>query len=514
MKRASRISKVVLAVFFTVPVVVAVIATVVLAQSPDELDEVGNYGDSGRQHAAPGQPSPQHIGDVLNSFPNPSTLRGLTFREGRLWGVTSGDGSGVLYEMDADSGTVLSTITISPLPDRTFGLGFDTLRNVFVVTGGSAILKVDPMTGTVIGSLPAPGSVSVGAAYDSTRDGYWIADSITNKLHLVNPDTGVEITSLSVPAGASRIAGTGYDPINDVIMFHSRDSAETYLIKASDGVQVGVFPTPPSPGTNNGQGAAIRPTDLTGHLTRFGVATIFVVDLDLPSSPPPDWQVFLPLIFRNYDSLVLYFDDFSDPTSGWFTGDNNDTRWSYQDGEYEMLIRNANWWAGATAPIGGLTSYSIEADMRGYSSSTNVHGLIFGLVDWDHFYIFAIYPNDQNYAVLRCSPLDYVYIVDWTYSPYINSSNASNRLKVERNGGQIVVYANDHLLTTVNDGTYTGSLNVGLFARAGDNVPFAVRYDNFRVRQLRTSTVVPREVSAWHKVEMSADGGSILVPER
>lgn len=289
MKHESKISKVILAVLLTVLVVVAVTATVVLAQSPDELDNAGNYRDSSRRYPAPGQPSPQGIGEVLNSFPNPSDLKGLTFREGRLWGVTGGTGSGVLYEMDADSGAVLSTITISPLPGRTFGLGFDTSRDVFVVTNSTddVILKVDPTSGAVIDSFPSPGSGPVGTAYDATRDGYWISDFSTNKVHLVNPDTGAEITSLPVPSGASRIAGTGYDPDNDVIMFHSRDSAETYLIRASDGVQVGVFSTPPSPGTNNGQGAAIRPTDLTGYLTRSGVATIFVVDLDLAPSPTP-----------------------------------------------------------------------------------------------------------------------------------------------------------------------------------------------------------------------------------
>ncbi len=148
------------------------------------------------------------------------------------------------------------------------------------------ILKVDPTSGNVIDSFPSPGFGPGGAAYDSTRDGYWISDFFTNTVDLVNPDTGAEITSLPVPPGALNIAGTGYDAVNDVNMFHSRLTAETYLIRASDGVQVGVFPTPPSPGANNGQGAAIRPTDLTGYLTNFEVDTIFVVDLELPISEP------------------------------------------------------------------------------------------------------------------------------------------------------------------------------------------------------------------------------------
>lgn len=97
------------------------------------------------------------IGDVINSFPNPSALRGLTFKDGRLWGITSagfgGTGPGVLYEMNADTGAIISTLTLSPMPPLSFGLGFDASRNVFIVTDPSddTILKVDPNTGVVLG---------------------------------------------------------------------------------------------------------------------------------------------------------------------------------------------------------------------------------------------------------------------------------------------------------------------------------------------------------------------------
>ena len=299
MKHIRKILLTIATLLIIVLVMVAMPAPDTTAQSPAVLDEEGNILDPGFQHPEPGQFTPQDLGDVLNSFPNPLGLRGLTFRGGRLWGVSS---SGVLYEMDADSGVVLSTVTISP-SHNTSGLGFDTMRNVFIVTDAFAdvILKVDPTAGTVIDSFSSPDGGPVGAAYDSTRDGYWISDWISNRIHLVNPDTGVEISSLSIPPNASRIAGTGYDPTNDVIMLHSRYSAETYLIDASDGSQVGVYPTPPSRDANNGFGAAIRAADLSGYLTHFDVATIFAVDLDLAPAPMV-WKIYLPGIVANSSS--------------------------------------------------------------------------------------------------------------------------------------------------------------------------------------------------------------------
>jgi hypothetical protein len=186
--------------------------------------------------------------------------------------------------MDADTGAVLSTLSISPSFPFTFGLGYDTARDVFIVTDAinDEILKVDPASGAVADSFPSPGPGPVGAAYDSTRDGYWISDFNRNAVDLVDPGTGAVVTTCSVSGlGASRIAGTGYSATGDVILFNSRDDANTYMIRASDCSSVGVFPTPPSPGLNNGQGAAIRPADLTGYLSNFEVRNIFVVELGL-----------------------------------------------------------------------------------------------------------------------------------------------------------------------------------------------------------------------------------------
>ncbi len=75
---------------------------VVKAQSSDES---GNFPASDLQSLAPLHFSHQYIGEVLNSLPNPSALRGLTFREGKLWGVTAAGagGTGVLFEMNADT---------------------------------------------------------------------------------------------------------------------------------------------------------------------------------------------------------------------------------------------------------------------------------------------------------------------------------------------------------------------------------------------------------------------------
>ena len=287
------------ALLLAVAVLATVIGVVFSADPDSNLDSVGNLTVTGEAGAAtaPALDSEGNltgageaaqataaarsaIGEVVNSFPNPATIRGLTFRGQKLWGLNS---SGILHEMDPDTGAVISTLPTT----SGFGLGFDASRAVFVVADAAAdvIRKVSTTSGAVVGSFPSPGAGPIGAAWDPGRDGYWISDFKTNTIDLVNPGSGAVMKTCAVPVGASRIAGTGYTADGDVILFHSRDNATSYMIRGGDCSLVGSFPTPPGPGLNNGQGAAIRPGGLEGYLTNFDVATIFAVDLGLGAPP-------------------------------------------------------------------------------------------------------------------------------------------------------------------------------------------------------------------------------------
>ena len=85
---------------------------------------------------------------------------------------------------------------------------------------------------------------------------------------------------------------------------------------------------------------------------------------------------FLPFV-ANSDPL-FFFDDFSDPESGWLDGvDTGAVVYSYQSGEYQMFIRDTYWWAGSAAPLQDVADYAVEAEMRRQSGSGGFYGLIF-----------------------------------------------------------------------------------------------------------------------------------------
>ena len=215
-------------------------------------------------------------------------------------------------------------------------------------------------------------------------------------------------------------------------------------------------------------------------------------------------STYLPFVIKA--DPFLYADDFSDPSSGWPVDDNGDVKRSYQAGEYEILTREINYWAGSVPPLADITNYSAVADMRIPNGNTGFYGLIFDRVDWNHFYIFVVSPTSQVYAVLRHDP-SWVMLTPFAPSAAINTGSTTNRLRVDRMGGQITVYVNDQPLTSLVDGTYTSVLNeVGLFSQSDTNVPVEMRFDNFTISRLATTDTQRALYFAMNPAVLSSEG--------
>jgi hypothetical protein len=108
------------------------------------------------------------------------------------------------------------------------------------------------------------------------------------------------------------------------------------------------------------------------------------------------------------------------------------------------------------------------------------YGIAFGIAeDWSTFYTLEIYPHGW-YGIYRYDPGAVVPLSD-AFSPVILQGSATNQIKVERNGSSINAYANDQLLASVTDSTYTGSRHLGLVVFSYDQTNVDIRFDNFTV---------------------------------
>ena len=187
------------------------------------------------------------------------------------------------------------------------------------------------------------------------------------------------------------------------------------------------------------------------------------------------YQVFMPCISKSCSPL--FADNFSDPGSGWLIENYTEYSTAYLDGEYQILVKAPNYIAWNWLDF-GASDYRVVVDARPAGQLDGSVGLVFGGMD-SGFYLFQL--SNGGYGLWRIAWASWTWtaLIDWTNSPAIHSGSLTNRLEVVRKGASIELYANDQLLTTISDSTYTGSL-LGVSAAT---VPanFDGRFDNFTV---------------------------------
>ena len=219
--------------------------------------------------------------------------------------------------------------------------------------------------------------------------------------------------------------------------------------------------------------------------------------------------VWVPFVAQRFP---YFCDDFSDPSSGWYAADTGNVKYGYVGGEYEILLRKTSWMGAVAAPTRAFANGTVEADVRLHRGTTGAYGLIFGLKDWDHFYLFIVDPGIRYWSLWRAEPTTWVPLVDWIYSPYIRPY-AANHLKVERDGNWNALFVNGHLVKRISDWEYLGTLRTGLCALTWDEQPVAVRFDNFCAHPSGATTEVD-ETSAILGAEASEGRGPIPAPGR
>ena len=194
--------------------------------------------------------------------------------------------------------------------------------------------------------------------------------------------------------------------------------------------------------------------------------------------PPGAFQVYLPCI--NKTCSPSYYDNFSNPASGWSIADSPEVRYEYLNGEYRILVKR-NYLSAVTRTGFTMSDYVVEVDARNDSMVNGSYGLIFGASnDWSQFYVFEI-DTDWHYAILRADGSSGWWVLAEGSSLSIEPGIGINKLKIERKGSQIWAYSNGHLLNILTDGTFTGARYAGLIASTFSQPNVDARFDNFTV---------------------------------
>jgi hypothetical protein len=185
--------------------------------------------------------------------------------------------------------------------------------------------------------------------------------------------------------------------------------------------------------------------------------------------------------------VLAYQDDFSDPRSGWDDAFDKYTMKQYGNQKYYIVVQTSNLVAWGLANR-DISDFVLEADAaQEEGPDNNGYGLLFRWQDRQNFYRFDI-SGDGFYLLSKFVKGEWVTLVDWSESPYINKGKTANRLKVVAFGPSISIYANDQLLATVNDNTFAHG-NFGVFAGTFSEPNLWVSFDNIRVWTPKGSTI-------------------------
>jgi uncharacterized repeat protein (TIGR01451 family) len=191
-------------------------------------------------------------------------------------------------------------------------------------------------------------------------------------------------------------------------------------------------------------------------------------------------EIFLPVVLRDtvVKERLLY--DYFNTDRGWALVPDYTGEAGIIEGEYYLRSTTTNQIVNSVSPLDYLpTQFSIEADARRTEGTDTRYGIVFNWLDLDNFYVFFINPENSSYALYKYQS-GWTGLVPWATAASIKQGNATNHLKVERDGSQIKLYANNVLLVTYSDTSITNG-QAGLQLWGTSDLPAEAKFDNFMV---------------------------------
>jgi hypothetical protein len=207
-----------------------------------------------------------------------------------------------------------------------------------------------------------------------------------------------------------------------------------------------------------------------------GVSGYFQTD---PPTPQPTETPPQTVPTTDVQDVILFADDFSDPNSGWPSGQNSQGVYGYLAGGYKIRVDAAEavLWV-STDRVNDDQRLFVEA--RTVSNSTaGYHGLLCRILDENNFYYFLI-RNNGDYAIGKFKDGEFrsFFAEGWRQSNAVFSDSQANRLQADCDGSSLRLYVNGNLLGEATDSDFTSGFS-GLVAASLDEQAYEVLFDNF-----------------------------------
>ena len=182
-----------------------------------------------------------------------------------------------------------------------------------------------------------------------------------------------------------------------------------------------------------------------------------------------------------YNQQIVFYDDFSDPESGWQKSSAEEGETDYFEGQYRITVDNANFdlWAN---PGLKLVDGKIEVDaVKTAGEESNRFGIQCRYQDINNYY-FAIISSDGYYGIGKVveGVQTFLHESGMLVTDKINAGSVTNHLRFDCVGTRLSLYINGDYVDAVDDSDLAEG-DVGLLAGTFEKEGTQVSFDNFVV---------------------------------
>lgn len=184
------------------------------------------------------------------------------------------------------------------------------------------------------------------------------------------------------------------------------------------------------------------------------------------------------------DSLYLR-DDFTDPESGWPTGNSETGIFGYHPpGDYHVEVFRPN----AVTTVfrnPGHNDYTIEVEVRIDHTDTPNDAFRYGLAfrrQGDNFYGFTISPLQQNWQVFRQDGGSQTVLAEGSHNS-LRGLSQNDTLRVDASGDRLVFHINNLVVAQLRDSRYTQG-EIGFYVETFVQSLAHIHYDSIQVREV------------------------------
>ncbi|MGZ9235571.1 MAG: hypothetical protein ACXW4E_08605, partial [Anaerolineales bacterium] len=200
---------------------------------------------------------------------------------------------------------------------------------------------------------------------------------------------------------------------------------------------------------------------------------------------------------------ALFYDDFTDPSTGWPEDKFDNYFVGYHEPEYyHVEITGTHYKTTVYEPEKeSFEDFTVDLQVLTAAAKTAPEGdFRYGLAfrrSGDQYYAFTVSPRTKKWFVLKSSPSQLEVLTEGTDAG-INDIDVDDMLRVDAQGSQFFLHINDQLVGQVTDSDYASG-EIGFYVESFDSPNTHIHFNTLTIRKFESPPVQESEAIALYE---------------